>query len=167
MKLSLKKFTHNERLSEETQCFAAVVCIDGKPAFEATNHGQGGCNDYHPINGIDRTTMYACLKQIEEYAATLPAEVFHGMELKKDTDWIIADLVEAAIQEKHKNKFIRSLNAKIHMIDGGQLYSLKVQSVNPTTIELAKKKYPTANILNAISADEAWDAAKTFLGFAG
>jgi len=43
MKITLKNFKHLARLSEETLCFTATVCIDGDKAGFASNHGHGGC----------------------------------------------------------------------------------------------------------------------------
>ena len=43
MKITLKNFKHLARLSEETLCFTATVCIDGESAGFASNHGHGGC----------------------------------------------------------------------------------------------------------------------------
>ncbi len=42
MKITLKNFKHLARLSEETLCFTATVCIDGDKAGFASNHGHGG-----------------------------------------------------------------------------------------------------------------------------
>lgn len=42
MNITLKNFKHLARLSEETLCFTATVCIDGKKAGFASNHGHGG-----------------------------------------------------------------------------------------------------------------------------
>ena len=43
MKITLKNFKHLARLSEETLCFTATVCIDGDKAGFASNHGHGSC----------------------------------------------------------------------------------------------------------------------------
>jgi hypothetical protein len=40
--ITLKHFAHQARLSEETLCFTATVCLDGKPAGFAFNRGCGG-----------------------------------------------------------------------------------------------------------------------------
>jgi hypothetical protein len=40
--ITIKNFAHQARLSEETLCFTATVCIDGKPAGFAFNRGCGG-----------------------------------------------------------------------------------------------------------------------------
>ena len=38
--------THND-MSEETTCFSASIYLDGRRVGTVSNHGTGGCNDYH------------------------------------------------------------------------------------------------------------------------
>lgn len=47
MNLSVKKYKHYPRLSEETSCFVADICVDGKVIGEAKNDGRGGSNIYY------------------------------------------------------------------------------------------------------------------------
>lgn len=42
MNITLKNFKHLATMSEETLCFTAKVCVDGKVVGEALNHGHGG-----------------------------------------------------------------------------------------------------------------------------
>lgn len=46
MKIELRRFTSNQRLSQETLCFAADIYIDGKKVGDCENRGQGGCTSY-------------------------------------------------------------------------------------------------------------------------
>jgi hypothetical protein len=63
MEITLKNISHNERLSEETNCFSATIYIDGKKAGEASNHGHGGPTMLHPRE---------LEQKIDAYAKTLP-----------------------------------------------------------------------------------------------
>ena len=56
MEITSKNISHNERLSEETNCFSATIYIDGKKAGEASNHGHGGPTMIHPANSNRRST---------------------------------------------------------------------------------------------------------------
>lgn len=47
MKITLKNFKHLASLSEETLCFTATVCVDGKAIGTASNHGHGGSTTVH------------------------------------------------------------------------------------------------------------------------
>lgn len=51
MKIELRHVKIARRLSEETTAYAATIYVDGKPAFYATNHGHGGCDNYHAVAG--------------------------------------------------------------------------------------------------------------------
>lgn len=50
MEITLKNIKHSEFASHETHCFEATVYIDGKRAFGVENDGQGGPNNYFPLN---------------------------------------------------------------------------------------------------------------------
>lgn len=43
LNITLKSFKHIKSMSQETLCFTATVCLDGKPIGYASNIGQGGC----------------------------------------------------------------------------------------------------------------------------
>ena len=47
MKLKLKNIKHSEFASQETNCYQAVVYLNGKPFADVSNDGHGGC-DYQP-----------------------------------------------------------------------------------------------------------------------
>lgn len=41
---TLKGFKHAKFASQETNCFEATLCFEGKPVAHAFNEGHGGCN---------------------------------------------------------------------------------------------------------------------------
>lgn len=49
MKLSLIKVKHAEFASQETNCFEAVVVIDGVPSIHVSNQGHGGGDNHYDI----------------------------------------------------------------------------------------------------------------------
>ncbi len=73
MEITLKNISHNERLSEETNCFSATIYIDGKNAGEASNHGHGGPTMIHPRE---------LEQKINAYTKTLPPVEVQGMTLE-------------------------------------------------------------------------------------
>jgi len=170
MKLTLKKLSHNARMSEETYCFSAVVCIDGVPAFEVLNRGHGGCDEHNPIGkGPDHAAHYAAMRaavqRCEDYAASLPGEEFHGKTLKKDLDWLVADLVTEALREKHKAKFLKLRFLAVHILEGEELLTIKMKpgfTVTSDVIRQMAAKYPNGKILNTLPSNEAWEIAKKF-----
>lgn len=67
MKVELKKFTSNARLSQETLCFSADLYVDGKKIGECSNRGHG---DPILITYFDAEAG----KALEEYCKSLPPE---------------------------------------------------------------------------------------------
>ena len=67
-KVTLKKISFYERMSEETNCFAADLYINGKKVGEAKNDGQGGCTNYYGFTKEDNEII----KQAEDYFKSLP-----------------------------------------------------------------------------------------------
>ncbi len=106
MKVELKRFTTNARLSQETTAFAADVWVDGKKAGHAENDGHGGMTMVH----LDKSIRDA----VEAYGKTqVPAEYasFTG-----GAEWIVDQLVEAELQKKAD----KSLAKKIANADAKQ-----------------------------------------------
>lgn len=72
MKITLRSVRIYPRLSEETTCYEATVCIDGRPAFAASNRGTGAADSYDPLRGVAAETFRASLAAARAYAAGLP-----------------------------------------------------------------------------------------------
>ena len=63
-RVEIKNVKHYPSLSQETDCFEAIVFLDGKLLGKVVNHGTGGCHEY-AMTGDKQ-------KLLEEYARTLP-----------------------------------------------------------------------------------------------
>ena len=99
MKIELKRFTTNARLSQETTAFAADVWIDGKKVGYAENNGHGGNTNVQ----IDRSVRDA----VEAHGKTLvPAEY---KSFTSGAEWIVDQLVEAELQKKSDKSFAKRL----------------------------------------------------------
>jgi len=99
--ISLKRFSTNARLSQETTAFAADVWVDGKKVGHAQNDGHGGATMVH----LDPSVRSA----VEAHGKTLvPAEYarFTG-----GAEWIVDQLVEAELAKKF-DKQIAKTDAK-------------------------------------------------------
>lgn len=103
-------------LSEETHCYTATIYVNGKPAFEASNHGHGGADLYRPIAPF----TYEDEKKIEEFlAASKPVissgtrpdgstwELRHGLEIE------VGEQIENIIATKRLNRILKSQIAVI------------------------------------------------------
>lgn len=90
MKIELKRFTTNDRLSQETTAFAANVWVDGKKVGTAENDGHGGSHTVH----LDRSVR----DQVEAHGKTLvPAEF---ASFTSGTEWVVQLLLEAELQKR-------------------------------------------------------------------
>lgn len=99
MKIELKRFTTNARLSQETTAFAADVWVDGKKAGHAENDGHGGATIVH----LDPSVR----GKVEAHGrALVPAEyaAFTG-----GAEWIVDQLVEAELQKKSDKAFAKKI----------------------------------------------------------
>lgn len=139
MKIELKNLKINERLSEETTCFSATVYVDGKRAFEASNRGHGGANEYH--GGYEAAAAYA---------ATLPPYTSEVGSLPYDLDMLIDDLIE---KHRFESALKRDLK-RVAFIDGGKYFLTKALAT-PDMIAAVIKRYPSATILNTMPLADA------------
>lgn len=113
MKLTLARFKHAKFASKETECFSAVVCIDGVPSIEASNEGTGGDHMLHEI-------VKGAIARLDAHAAGLPPckagwKGKNGEEvmLPYDTDLLISDLVS---DELLRRRLTKGLRTKIHFV---------------------------------------------------
>jgi len=74
-------------LSDETLAFSATVNIDGQPAFSATNHGQGGSNEYRPLRSKASASYRSAVDKVVEIARAC------GYDLEP-ADELISDLLD-------------------------------------------------------------------------
>ena len=99
MKIELRRFTSNVRLSQETTAFAADIWVDGKKAGSADNDGHGGATRVR----LDPSVR----DQVEAHGKNLvPVEYksFVG-----GAEWIVDQLVEAELQKKSDKAFAKKI----------------------------------------------------------
>lgn len=98
MKIELKRFTTNARLSQETTAFAADVWVDDKKVGYAENSGHGGNTMVH----LDKSVCAA----VEAHGKTLvPAEY----KFVSGAEWVIDQLVEAELQKRSDKAFAKRI----------------------------------------------------------
>lgn len=162
MKITLTKVHHVASLSEETECFDAVVLLDGVPAFRASNRGTGGMTDFENLPKQTREEFTANVKRLEDFAASLPEDTSLGDEhsFQPTADY----LVDGALTDwLHAKDYRRMASSKFVLIDGGKVYTLKARAKpSALTAEQARatgiaiqKKFPTAELLNFLPQEVA------------
>ena len=96
MRVELKNVKLHQDMSEETACFSATLWIDGKKAATVSNHGTGGCNNFHfPFSD------HKVEEAFNAYCASLPPlpgtkydDGFEAPPLKMDADLYVSQLLE-------------------------------------------------------------------------
>lgn len=99
MRIELKRFTSNARLSQETTAFVADVWVDGVKVGYAENRGHGGNTNVQ----IDRTVRDA----VEAHGKTLVPAEYKGFT--SGAEWLIDQLVEAELQKKSDRAFAKKI----------------------------------------------------------
>lgn len=112
MKIELRNVTHNKRLSEETECFAATLWIDGVKAGEVSNRGHGGAHEFRGD--------HAAWQRLDAYAKTLP-EVDLGDDLKMtpDAEWLVSDALGSYLAEREVKRILKD---RVVALRDGKLY---------------------------------------------
>lgn len=155
MKVELTAIKHAEFASEDTNCFRAIVLLDGKRAIEVSNDGHGGCDKMHDL--IPGST-----KRLEDYAATLPKVTtdFNGttkpFTFQPTAETVIGDLLEEHLLLKDMR---RALKRCVHFCaSDGKIMVFKKTKWSPAVREIVHKsiaKYPGAVVLNELTEEEA------------
>jgi hypothetical protein len=79
MNITIKNFKHLASLSEETLCFTATVCFNGKAVGSAENHGHGGSTFIHI-----KDKKVADLLPSSEWERTVDELTFAELRKKED-----------------------------------------------------------------------------------
>jgi hypothetical protein len=157
-RITLRSIKHSEFASEETNCFEAVVCFDGKPVCAVSNDGRGGCDMHHPLKGKNWEQMREAMAPMEAYIKTLPrsAPDEHFPEgLEETLETVVGDLLTRHL---HRKDLTRLLSKAVVFVDvDGKMYTSKPKKPHPVSalVELFGRKYPERKLLNTMPLDEA------------
>ncbi|NDV69979.1 hypothetical protein [Dysgonomonas sp. 25] len=106
MKIELRNVSYNERLSEDSHCFSADLFADGKKIASCSDGGHGGMTRISPYKGCEEE-----LRQIEEYAKSLPPVIDQHFKLEMDLELLIGQLMndylfENKVLKKYQNRCV-------------------------------------------------------------
>ena len=162
MKLELKNIKHANWASEETQCYDAVLYVDGSPFLMVSNEGRGGADrdDQDPRFKGDFTSKYGALR---EYCRE--AYKFKGF---RDT-WINGSIELAChtlLEEHLEAKFYKKVLKQVCFVDdNGDLLSFpKKVKPSPTIYkEIREQRDDLKNVtfLNELSFVDAVSKIKS------
>lgn len=110
-KVELKRIEFSERLSEETNAFAADLYINGKKVGYCKNDGHGGPTDY---NGYTREDNQL-IAEVENYCKTLPKakSVDFNFEYQPTLESMIDDQFELWLKKREEKKMQKLMETAI------------------------------------------------------
>lgn len=158
--LTLKKVSHDKRLSEETPAYTAEVWADGIHICDVSNHGQGGCDMQYPAKGKTQADIDALNARIKATYPVNPLIGHDGKDISYETDLELAchlELERIGLEKTVK----RDLANKIMFVKpaDGHLYGVSKKGVPPQQIsklvEIIKQKHGCAKVLNEMTFAEA------------
>jgi hypothetical protein len=127
-RIALKAIKYYAGMSEETHAYNAKVYFDNKPVGTVSNHGRGGCDDYHPSNAQANQAM-------QKYIATLPVidldssgNASHLM--LPDLEIICGHLMNQYLFEKDYRRLIKN---RVLFIEDGELRNTKA-NISPVVL---------------------------------
>jgi hypothetical protein len=105
MKIEVKKISFSERNSDETNCFAGDLYINGKKVGYCRNSGQGGCTEIHGDTKEDNVLI----EKAEKYCKTLPKVKSEALkfEYEQSLENIIDEQVTEFLVAKEKKKKLK------------------------------------------------------------
>lgn len=132
MKVELKKVSFSERLSEETNAFAADIWINGKKAGDCQNDGHGGCTYYHFTDPSVRDAFEAYAKSLP--SKTLTLEGHEPWEMKMNGEHLIDDLFGVWLAEREEKKLAKlDLKSKADFAAKGYPVTVRITTKGFTT----------------------------------
>ena len=150
MILSVKNIDHNERLSEETMCYAADIFVDGEKVGTAQNRGHGASTTIHPAEPFDKNRPV--IKELRRRVDAMPPEQTEWGELDRRLDNIVDALVSDAIDYK---RFSAHFKKKTYFFAEKSLYAIDAPPSGAVRKRI-EKDHGDAKILN----DLEWPISK-------
>lgn len=104
MKIEVRNLKHSASLSEETHAYTATIYVDGKPAFNASNHGTGGPDMYHPIAPF----TWEDEKRIDEWLkANKPPHTDYGMTIEHSLEIEVGDQINQILAKRQLDRMLK------------------------------------------------------------
>jgi hypothetical protein len=150
VKIELRKVSFSERNSEETNCFAADIYINGKRAGECSNDGHGGSTSY-------RIQPESLEREFEAYCKGLPPTPADGdfPELPMSADFYLDILVVKWLENKDLEKLDRQTKTHTIFRNNGKTFTIATP-LNQKIVDQLCQQCPTCEVR--------WNGAWTNLG---
>lgn len=159
-RITLRNVKHVASMSEETFCYTATVCFDGKPVCVAKNRGHGGCDDYDIVKrSQDRDDMWQDINEMGAYLNTLDAEPSDLFEdgWKPDLEGVCHHLVAVFLDQRQLKNKLRRNWVICDPKEAGRYRQIKKngQDTEHDIIQHIAKVFPNEVLINTLDLDEA------------
>lgn len=160
MNFELKNIKYSAFASQETHCYEATLHLNGKRFCTVSNQGHGGCDDYHPLNGMTGSELWARIKKID---AELNKEVIQcdGFTVNNSLEIICGNLMNEYHQKKELKSWMRKV---IALTKDGRFvdfnFTNKQYKTDQRIHEKIMERYPEHVILNGLEFDAAFKIFK-------
>jgi hypothetical protein len=160
MTFELKRISHSERLSEETNAYAADLWVDGKLLAHVKNDGHGGCDMTYPAKGRTAAEIDALDKRLKAEGPKRTAQLTETetFEIECDIESICSELLADHLIAKDVK---RSLKSRVMWVnEKGELMQSKKLKPEQMVPALAafKQKYPAFSFVNEMPLDKQIEA---------
>lgn len=153
--ITLTGIRHMPSLSEETECFTANICIDGKKVGDVSNRGHGGCHSYSSRDLEVALAEFAkTLPPIKVYDMPNPHDPSQPFEYDPDGDSVISGILADWLTERDLRK---SLSRRILFVRSDGRIGETARSFNAPELarllsdpEKIKATFKASEILNLL-----------------
>jgi hypothetical protein len=149
MNITLKNFKHMSSLSEETLCFTANVCFNGKAVGSAENHGHGGSTFVHI-----KDKKVADLLTSSEWERTVDELTFAELRKKED-----AKLTKNVTKQLERDILFTKKGKGFE----GRYFVFKKGNTSPETAKACRAKIALMPDADLILNDQPLDVAFKFM----
>lgn len=150
MKIEIRNLKHSPSLSEETYAYTATIYIDGKPAFHASNHGQGGADMYRPIAPF----TYDDEKRVNEWLKANHPKIDnpYGEPFEPDLELVVGGLITDQIAKKRLDGMLKRKLVVLVEDNGQPALATYPTKFKPTAENIAKLKARGEKVVNGDEA---------------
>lgn len=147
--ITIKNFKHLASLSEETLCFTATVCLNGKAIGSAENHGHGGPTSVH----IKDKNIYDLLTS-SDWEKTVDELTFAELRKKEDAKF------EKKIKKQLERDIIFTRKGEEFK---GRHFIFKKGNTTPELASACRAKIAKMDNVDLILNDQPLDVAIKFI----
>ncbi len=172
IQISLKNVSVDERLSEETYCYSAVLVVDGKDFAIVGNAGHGGGDDVKaflpPFGPADYLEVR---KRVAAEYPPLDMSDYGLADVPTDLDTVCGTLVEGFLRKRNLDKVLKNkvaffqhglppegTTAPLLVIAMQKAKGRRPADTAEGLTTYVEKTYPGALVLNGLSEDKQMEA---------